>query len=69
MTTSGTVNIDRFEIAASCTGGEQAVLRLLKEKGAPIKGDVFLSLDSAYSWERTENQHLACTVFTWRKNG
>jgi hypothetical protein len=60
--------VTHTEIVASAeTDEEQAVLQILKSKGAPIAGTFLLEFDKAYNWTGEENPLNNVTTFTWTK--
>jgi hypothetical protein len=63
------VEITIAEVLASVeTDDEQAVLQILKDKGAPINGTFLLEADNKnYNWTREENPLKNVLTFTWTK--
>jgi hypothetical protein len=47
---------------------EQMILRALKERGAPIKGELILEADPSYIWTRFEGENPVeeAMIITWR---
>lgn len=47
---------------------QQSFLRLLKTKGAPMVGNIFLRLDPNYIFTRELDMSTSSEVFTWKYN-
>jgi len=47
--------------------GTQPIMQLLQEKGAPIKGTLFLKKKSGYSWQQYDDMRNCAYVFEVKK--
>jgi len=66
---NGRATITEFELltTALINVGEQGILSLLKEKGAPIRGTLWLERDGTYEWTDSQSPGSLTRIVTWTK--